>query len=144
MDKNGKLNGRIVTDEDFIKAKATLEPKTQNSSFSLSGIEQPEVAYKNVLAQAGASLHRDAIDKRLVGYVKSLGKTGKVIKSEAEVGGQLELKQATGKKDTDGDGIPDSWESKHHLNPKDPADANLANKDGYTNLEVYLNELAIF
>jgi len=144
MDKNGKLNGRIVTDEDFIKAKATLEPKTQNSSFSLSGIEQPEVAYKNVLAHAGASLHRDAIDKRLVGYVKSLGKTGKVIKSESEVGGQLELKQGTGKKDTDGDGIPDSWESKHHLNPKDPADANLANKDGYTNLELYLNELAIF
>jgi len=143
MDKNGKLNGRIVTDEDFIKAKATLEPKTQNSSFSLSGIEQPEVAYKNVLAKAGASLYRDDIDKRLVGYVKSLGKTGKVIKSEAEVGGQLELKPATAKKDTDGDGIPDSWESKHHLNPKDPADANLANKDGYTNLEVYLNELAI-
>jgi len=143
MDKNGRLNGRIVTDEDFIKAKATLEPKTQNSSFSLSGIEQPEVAYKNVLAKAGASLYRDDIDKRLVGYVKSLGKTGKVIKSEAEVGGQLELKPATAKKDTDGDGIPDSWESKHHLNPKDPADANLANKDGYTNLEVYLNELAI-
>jgi pectate lyase len=142
MNKNGKLDGRIVTDEDFLKTGATLEPKTQNSSFALTGIELPEVACKKVLAQAGASLHRDDIDKRLVGYVKSLGKTGKVIKAESEVGGQKDMKPATAKKDTDGDGIPDSWESKHQLNPNDPQDANRINPDGYSSLETYLNELA--
>ncbi len=143
MDKDGVLNGRLVTDEDFLNTGATLETKTQNSSLSLSSIEQPEVAYKNVLSQAGASLHRDEIDTRLVGYVKSLGKEGKVIKAETEVGGQKEYKSAKALKDTDGDGIPDSWESKHHLNSKDPADANKVNKDGYTNLEEYLNDLVI-
>ncbi|MDD4968466.1 MAG: pectate lyase [Paludibacter sp.] len=143
MNKDGALNGRVITDEDFIKTGATLEPKTQNSSFALSGIELPEVAYKNVLAQAGASLKRDDIDSRLVGYVKTLGTNGMVIKAEAEVGGQKEYKPAKAKNDTDGDGIPDSWESKHHLNPKDPADAVLVKQDGFTNLEEYLNELAI-
>lgn len=44
--------------------------------------------------------------------------------------------------DTDGDGLPDAWESEHGLNP------NVANNnadfdtDGYTDLEEYLNELA--
>jgi len=143
LDKNGVLNGRLVTDEDFLKIGATLEAKTQNSSFSLSGIEEPEVAYKKVLTQAGSSLHRDDIDKRLIGYVKSLGKKGQVIKSESEVGGQKEFKSNRGLKDSDGDGIPDSWETKHHLNPADAADANLIGKDGYTNLEEYLNELVL-
>jgi pectate lyase len=141
MDKNGVLNGRLVTDEDFLKTGATLEPKTQNSSFAIQGIEQPEVAYKKVLSQAGASIHRDEIDKRLVSYVQSLGKKGLVIKAEAEVGGQKEIKSVKAQKDTDGDGIPDSWETKHHLNPKNPDDANLIKQNGYTNLEEYLNEL---
>jgi pectate lyase len=141
MNKDGILNGRLVTDEDFLNTGATLETKAQNTSFTVSNIEQPEVAYAKVIAQAGASLHRDEIDNRLVSYVKSLGKEGKVIKAEAEVGGQIEFKNVSALKDTDGDGIPDSWESKHHLNPKKAPDANLVNKDGYTNLEEYLNEL---
>lgn len=38
--------------------------------------------------------------------------------------------------DGDGDGMPDAWEIKYGLNPKDPADAALDNdKDAFTNLE---------
>src|SRR5690606_16886816 len=46
--------------------------------------------------------------------------------------------------DTDGDGMPNDWEKAHSLNPADPADGNLAtlSADSYTNLEMYLNELA--
>jgi hypothetical protein len=45
--------------------------------------------------------------------------------------------------DSDGDGIPDAWELKHHLNPHNPADALAIDaKTGYSNLELYLNELA--
>ena len=44
--------------------------------------------------------------------------------------------------DADGDGIPDSWEKQHALNPKDASDGNKdLNGDGYTNLEKYLNSL---
>ncbi|MEM3126990.1 MAG: carboxypeptidase regulatory-like domain-containing protein, partial [Candidatus Woesearchaeota archaeon] len=40
--------------------------------------------------------------------------------------------------DSDGDGIPDQWEIRYGLNPKDPNDANLdLDLDGFTNLEEY-------
>ncbi len=44
--------------------------------------------------------------------------------------------------DTDGDGIPDSWEIAHGLNPNDPSDGPRIAPNGYTNVENYLNELA--
>ncbi|RZN33547.1 MAG: hypothetical protein EFT35_10505 [Methanophagales archaeon ANME-1-THS] len=44
------------------------------------------------------------------------------------------------KKDTDGDGIPDGWESDHGLNPNAAADAGLDyNHNGRTNQQEYLN-----
>ncbi|MFA5045088.1 MAG: pectate lyase [Paludibacter sp.] len=143
LNKNGKLDGRMATEEDFAKTTATLIPDVQYSSLSTSEIEQPAEAYKNVLAQAGASLHRDAIDSRLIDYVKSLGKEGQVIRSEAEVGGQKAIKAAKAPKDTDGDGIPDSWEKKHQLNPGDAKDGSGMTATGYSRLEEYLNELTI-
>jgi len=49
--------------------------------------------------------------------------------------------------DADGDGLPSAWETDNGLNPNSPADdfsdANEdADRDGYTNLENYLNSLA--
>ena len=44
--------------------------------------------------------------------------------------------------DTDQDGMPDKWEKKVGLNPKDPSDGNKdRNNDGFTNLEEYINSL---
>ena len=41
--------------------------------------------------------------------------------------------------DTDGDGMPDAWETAHGFNPNDPSDANLdSDHDGLTNLQEYL------
>jgi len=46
-------------------------------------------------------------------------------------------------KDSDNDGMPDSWEAKNGLNAKSAADATLdRNNDGYTNIEEYLNSVA--
>jgi len=41
--------------------------------------------------------------------------------------------------DSDGDGMPDSWEQLHGLDPQDPSDASAdSDGDGYTNLQEYL------
>lgn len=43
--------------------------------------------------------------------------------------------------DTDGDGMPDEWETANGLDPDNPDDGALTGDDGYTNLERYLNSL---
>ncbi|TAK98152.1 MAG: hypothetical protein EPO07_12285 [Verrucomicrobia bacterium] len=44
--------------------------------------------------------------------------------------------------DTDGDGMPDSWELEHGLNPNVANNNGDFDNDGYTDLEEYLNDLA--
>jgi hypothetical protein len=44
--------------------------------------------------------------------------------------------------DTDGDGIPGSWELAHGLNPDEPNNNGDFDNDGYTDLEEYLNKIA--
>jgi pectate lyase len=82
-------------------------------------------------------LNRDAVDTRLISEYKS-GK-GILPRSEKDVGGFPEVDSGTPCVDSDHDGIPDAWESAHHLNPRNPSDAKKLNADGYTNLEHYLN-----
>jgi len=50
-------------------------------------VEPAAAALTNVLASAGCSRHRDAVDARLIEAVRSWGTQGKIIHSEAEVGG---------------------------------------------------------
>jgi pectate lyase len=94
-----------------------------------------------VLASVGASLPaRDAVDARLVDHVRN--RAGKLIDSQKEVGGWPVLKAGTPPVDTDNDGMPDAWETAHHLNPRDPSDSNAdRDNDGYTNVEEYINGL---
>ncbi len=117
-------------------------------------------AYELVLAQAGATCpKRDAVDMRICsetrgGYATYEGVEYKKVKnvtdatqpcgiidSQADVGGWPELSTSTPPVDSDGDGMPDEWETRHTLNPNDPSDRNLTHSSGYTALEVYLNEL---
>jgi pectate lyase len=100
-------------------------------------------AYEAVLATVGASRPvRDPVDARIVDEVRRGG--GKIIDSQKEVGGWPELRAGAAPVDSDHDGIPDDWEARHGLDPHDPSDAArpAAGGGGYTNLEVYLNELA--
>lgn len=41
--------------------------------------------------------------------------------------------------DADHDGMPDTWETAHGLDPNDGSDRNFVCANGYTNLENYLN-----
>ena len=122
-------------------------------------------AYEFVLTNAGATLpKRDPVDTRVVEQVR----TGKIVYKEgvklpetqfryrrlpidsykngiitdpAQVGGYPDYK-GTPYVDSDKDGMPDAWEAKNGLNPKDPSDASQdKNKDGYTSIEDYLNSV---
>nr|WP_294903588.1 polysaccharide lyase [uncultured Lacibacter sp.] len=123
-----------------------------------------EEARKYVLANAGATLpRRDAVDARIVKEAT----TGKVefnpnvklpetqfkhrrmpidsykigiITDPAQVGGYPEYK-GTPYVDSDNDGMPDAYEVKVGLNPKDPSDSGKIAKNGYSNIENYLNSV---
>lgn len=116
------------------------------SEFTQSAKE----AYESVLKYAGASLKYDDVDKRIIANVRngdytadgSNGSEKGLIDKASDVGGWPEYKKETGPKDTDGDGIPDEWETTNGLNPKSKADgAKYTLSKTYTNLEVYLNSL---
>ena len=93
-----------------------------------------------VLARAGASLRRDAVDERILDDVRH--RRGRLIDSQSQVGGWPALRTTPAPPDGDRDGMPDAWEKAHGLNPDDPADGNAdRDGDGYTNLEEYLNSL---
>ena len=57
------------------------------------------------------------------------------------VGGWLDLKSAPAPLTSDHDGMPDSWEIRHGLNPRGPTDGPRFAVSGYSNLEMYLNSI---
>ena len=108
--------------------------------------QTPQDAYQAVLAHAGCSLpNRDAVDARIIEEVRTgtatYGNNG-IITTPSGVGGWPELKSAPAPADADHDGMPDAWEKKRGLNPDDPSDgAKDRDRDGYTNVEEYINGL---
>ena len=119
-----------------------------------------ENAYYAVLDSVGASLpKRDSVDARIVdeirhGYATYEGVTYKnnktvpdkskkcgIIDSQADVGGWPQLKSLPAPLDSDGDGMPDAWETRYGLDPRDASNASTdKDNDGYTNIEEYLTE----
>jgi beta-xylosidase/pectate lyase len=101
-----------------------------------------EQALADVIAGAGAVLpRRDTVDARVVRSVER--RDGRIIDSQLEVGGWPDYRSGQAPLDLDRDGLPDAWERSHGLNPMNPADASRARRPGgYTNIEVYLNEVA--
>jgi hypothetical protein len=116
--------------------------KAADLGAALPRTQSAAEAAELVLAQAGASLRRDAVDQRVIANVRN--HQGRVIDSQQEVGGWPVLRNLPAPVDSDHDGIPDEWEKAHGLNPNDPADRNgVQGGEGYTNLERYLNSLCV-
>jgi pectate lyase len=94
-DKTGKLDGRELLPADFGNGEnaPTFVVAPSNGSLENLKIESAESALANILANAGCSLHRDAVDARLIDEVKSFGKLGKISHNETEAGGTGELKE---------------------------------------------------
>jgi pectate lyase len=65
-----------------------------------------------------------------------------MINSQTEVGGWPELKSAEAPSDSDDDGIADSFETEHGLDPHNESDATKAAASGYSWIEEYINSLA--
>lgn len=148
------VNGNVV--EGFEKV-------TSDNSLGIQSVDPQEVevdqvfdfagaktmtakeTFQTVLKNAGANYSRDAVDDRILkeagSGVNEFGVNG-IIDSQAEVGGWPLLKQAEAKLDSDQDGMPDEWEKKNGLDPKNPDDSSGfdLNKN-YSNVEVYLNSL---
>jgi pectate lyase len=143
MNCDGQLNGRPVVPADF--GTSTNAATLVNAAFMRPAIpvtvESPQAAYAKIVAGAGCSLHRDAIDTRLIGQLTSLGKEGKIVHSETEVGGHGELKGGEPAASSLKDGIPDTWKTAHHLDLKDTKLAQTLASDGYTWLEHYASEI---
>ena len=122
------------------KSVAGVSTRWTDGMAPLKNEQTADRAYETVLAKAGCSLHRDAVDERIISDVKN--GTGKLINTQTEVGGWPELQSAQRPVDTDYDGIPDAWESEFGLDPKDSNDARkISLVTGYTNLEVYMRHL---
>lgn len=125
-------------------------------------------AYTNVLADVGANFPKsDVVDLHIIkdvrnGTAEYTGTRGPTYGDRPSpnfagiIDTQTDDKSAVGSAnfpwpdyrtynlpvDSDHDGIPDDWEKAHGLNPNDPSDGNGdLNRDGYTNLEKYLNSL---
>lgn len=122
-----------------------------------------EKTYEKVLAYCGASLYRDDVDSRNMEEVRTgtATYTGPVTKKPGQLDfindpegeqneaypsfPELSSENRPENYDTDGDGMPDEWETANGLNPNDANDANTftvdTEKGWYTNVEVYMNSI---
>lgn len=151
MDNAGKYKDALKWDKPLPMPPMTIIPAKEALSF--------------VLDNAGATLpKRDAVDHRITEQVR----TGKIkyienvklpttqfkhrrlpidsykqgiITDIAQVGGYPEYK-GTPYKDSDNDGLPDQYETKIGLDPSNSSDASKITKNGYSNIEEYLNNIA--
>ena len=160
------LNNAKATDKDNTKGlhrdtRVSLKDYISNKEhhFAYTTTHTADVACEKVLKYGGCCLRRDAIDERVAndvttgGYTyadgatkASNGGTGGLIDAPEDVGGYVEYTCTTGEKasktDTDGDGIPDTWEDVMGLDPYDASDAlNIHAASGYSWLEYYLSTL---
>lgn len=122
-----------------------------NDPFDVGYIntDDAQIAYDKILAHAGASYKRDKTDMRIIketseGLIPVRASANKgtrpgLIDSQQDVGG-WEIYQFNPQAvvvDTNIDGIPDGWLDQN-FSGKTATDMN---EDGYTYLEVYLNDL---
>lgn len=146
VDKGTKVDYHNATEEE-LRAFAPME-------FAAVTTHTADLAFERVCDYAGASLHRDEYDRMMVSdtrkgeascIVKGIGKgfinsQDEIVYADGSTGFPV-LNSLEAPADTDGDGMPDEWETANGLNPNDADDGKATAENGYTNLENYLNGL---
>lgn len=162
----GGPNTRSINSNAIVGEKLTLLSRSAAekiaSRFAAPAVSatSPHIAYRDVLAKAGAIhgltcsgkwfLRRDIIDRRIIDSVKSGTRGHDLAPSETfeergyishpeDVGGWPQLKRGNPCRDTDNDGMPNAWELKHGLKPRADDSAKDLDRDGYTNIEEFIN-----
>jgi hypothetical protein len=133
-----------VTDQTLQQMNSTQFPTAPVTTQSAVD------AYNQILNYAGNFWwNRDTIDTRVINNVRNY--TGPLLAAAAPIAS--ELAAVTGATmisrpagwDTDADGMPNTWELAHGLNPNSNLDFKLdVDSDGYINLQEYLDEVGAF
>jgi hypothetical protein len=138
---DGTLNGSMAS---YPGTTTHLTAPWSADSLAIPTATSAADTYAKVIADAGASLRRDQVDALVIADVTSLGGSGDLWTHQTATGlgnsGYGTLAGGAAPVDTDRDGMPDAWETKYGLNPKDPSDAGGDfDHTGYTNIEKYIN-----
>ncbi|WP_146399017.1 autotransporter-associated beta strand repeat-containing protein [Pseudobythopirellula maris] len=138
-DRDGVLDGTLITSYPG----ANLMRSRHNFPTTPSMTAQEAVEY--VARNAGQTIIRDVVDKRLEQEVLSYGTFGGVIERESHIfdgygEDPVYLNPRAGFADADNDGVGDNWEASRGLSSANPSDWKNLSGD-YTQLEHYLNEL---
>ncbi len=143
-DKDGVLNPYDIPQSEY----------SGGPTFHTERFDYPEVPLwksseliEQNLPIVGASLpYRDYADWYVVNEVLSFGKKGGLISRETSLpfGAPTEWSLWAGNKktDTDGDGMPDAWESANGTDPS-KNDAMTIAENGYANIENYINSITV-
>lgn len=160
-DNKNYYSGEHVTYNDKSCVKVVLDEPINAGEVTT---HSAETAFEKMLEYGGACLYRDGHDARymeeartgtntytgsLNGWKGIIDKCVDVIPDYTGDNPYPWLSPAAGETrpegfDTDGDGIPDEWETANGLNPNDASDAvqtTVDTKGWYTNIEVYANSI---
>lgn len=143
-------------DNTYTQATRDTMKLRQPFTFMPVTTETAYDAYDKVLSYAGASLHRDALDTVIVhdtrygvatytgsalapGFINTQDDL-KPTDASSDWTAWPALAQATPETDSDGDGMPDAWETANGTDLQ-VDDAKTLASNGYANIENYANSL---
>lgn len=147
--RNGSLDGVEMTSDQYSGSTPVSNFANWDNSTTrpqahpvIQSMKSAKDALAWIIDSVGPCLPmRDEVDKYIIDELKTLGTGGTTggITTEKTLphGGTGVLYNGNKPTDTDGDAIPDAWESANGLNPNDATDAAKLATNGYTNIENY-------
>lgn len=158
-DSYGHLVDNVLVPKKFYTSEWTFDV---NAYTVLNSMKNAQDGYSETLDKAGCIV-RDGIEQRIINETKngtatyggSWGGGGKygiiddpmdadMVKAADGIFYYPDAKPSEKRSDnwdTDGDGMPDAWETANGFDPNNAADGNYINAEGYTALEKYLCSL---